>query len=221
MEGGWDLVNAAYEKPPRSTEQVMHPEKYVCGEEPVAVKLSIEQHEKPLYSDTMGEYYILLVIATKLGLNKAQVAAQGWGGDRLALYYNHAIDMWSVYWNITWDSEQDAREFYQIFSDALMETGATLTLDLGSRRVFSIWNYVVDISILGKNTLLEARAHTPDIRISQRLVEEFIGEHGEHVPIPEISHYNAVLGVRARYLREDWTLMLTWILCIKGRKEIN
>jgi hypothetical protein len=35
--GGWDAVNAAYEQPPASTEQVLHPEKYVADERPADV----------------------------------------------------------------------------------------------------------------------------------------------------------------------------------------
>ena len=37
--GGWDAVNALYDDLPRSTEQILHPDKYRAGEEPVAVKL--------------------------------------------------------------------------------------------------------------------------------------------------------------------------------------
>src|SRR3972149_6464974 len=31
-EGGWELVNQAYKKPPATTEQVLHPEKYRSGQ---------------------------------------------------------------------------------------------------------------------------------------------------------------------------------------------
>ena len=37
--GGWDAVNALYDDLPRSTEQILHPDKFKAGEEPVAVKL--------------------------------------------------------------------------------------------------------------------------------------------------------------------------------------
>ena len=33
--GGWDAVNALYDDLPRSTEQILHPDKYRSGEEPV------------------------------------------------------------------------------------------------------------------------------------------------------------------------------------------
>ena len=39
MQGGWDAVNAAFATPPASTEQILHPDKYLAGEAPVAVTL--------------------------------------------------------------------------------------------------------------------------------------------------------------------------------------
>ena len=35
--GGWDAINAAYGAPPSSTEQILHAEKYLAGEEPFTV----------------------------------------------------------------------------------------------------------------------------------------------------------------------------------------
>ncbi len=35
--GGWDAVDAAYDQPPASTEQVLHPETYISGERPADV----------------------------------------------------------------------------------------------------------------------------------------------------------------------------------------
>src|SRR3990172_77214 len=35
--GGWTAVDAAYSRPPDSTEQILHPEKYTVGEGPVAI----------------------------------------------------------------------------------------------------------------------------------------------------------------------------------------
>ncbi|MEO5941629.1 MAG: hypothetical protein ABIZ72_11360, partial [Candidatus Limnocylindrales bacterium] len=37
--GGWAAVNAAFARPPASTEQILHPEKYAGGEAPIAVML--------------------------------------------------------------------------------------------------------------------------------------------------------------------------------------
>ena len=34
---GWDSVDAAYSNPPLSTEHILHPEKYLAGEQPVTI----------------------------------------------------------------------------------------------------------------------------------------------------------------------------------------
>ena len=44
--GGWDAVNALYDDLPRSTEQILHPDKYRAGEEPVAVKLPANARDR-------------------------------------------------------------------------------------------------------------------------------------------------------------------------------
>src|SRR5690606_7308993 len=38
-EGGWDAVNALYERPPATTEQVLDPAKYAADERPTALPL--------------------------------------------------------------------------------------------------------------------------------------------------------------------------------------
>ena len=39
LNGGFSFINHAYANPPRSTEQILHPEKYLLGEEPQIVNL--------------------------------------------------------------------------------------------------------------------------------------------------------------------------------------
>ena len=34
-ENSWEAVNSVYLKPPVSTEQILHPDKYLAGEEPL------------------------------------------------------------------------------------------------------------------------------------------------------------------------------------------
>ena len=44
--------------------------------------------------------------------NAAMVAATGWDGDRLYVFSNGDADQIAFVWLTTWDSETDAREFY-------------------------------------------------------------------------------------------------------------
>lgn len=158
-KGGWELVNKAYSRPPKSTEQVMNPQKYLENEEPVHTTLEVNETVDPIYVDTMGEYYVLLVLATKIDLKEAYKAAQGWGGDILALFYDNNTSTWRLYWNITWDSVEDAKEFYQTLLQALRNIGASIEED-DSKAIITVWNYTITVIIDGKNTLITSRTQT-------------------------------------------------------------
>ena len=115
-DGGWDAVNAAYANPPQSTEQVLHPEKYVAGEEPMTVDL---QDPLPTLGDgwqtfddnVMGEF-ITSVFLDSYGVDgdEAELASEGWGGDRYVVVGTEEDT--ALVWSTAWDTEDDAEEFF-------------------------------------------------------------------------------------------------------------
>jgi hypothetical protein len=114
--GGWDAVNAAYADLPASTEQILHPQKYIDGEAPVKVQgldfwtaLGLEQ---PDISDTtLGEAWISIWLQG-LGVSQAaaDVAADGWGGDHLTVV-SDVSGNWVLGWRIAWDAPIESSEF--------------------------------------------------------------------------------------------------------------
>ena len=112
----WDAVNDAYSRPPVSTEQVLHPEKYIAGEAPEIVELrdslaALGQGWKKVYSNVMGEFFLRTYLETRLGQGTANPIAAGWGGDRYALYSGPDGEF-ALVSLIVWDTPGDAREFY-------------------------------------------------------------------------------------------------------------
>lgn len=84
--GGWDAVNDAYAHPPRTTEQVFHPQKYLDGEEAQPVSLrdassALGQGWALIEEGMLGQFYIREWLRTQLRRDQAQRAASGWGGD--------------------------------------------------------------------------------------------------------------------------------------------
>jgi hypothetical protein len=70
---------------PRSTEQVLNPERSLLGrrDEPMAIPLALPPEGwTARYEDTIGEYVTRLTLEENLGSNAA-TAAGGWRGDRL------------------------------------------------------------------------------------------------------------------------------------------
>jgi hypothetical protein len=116
--GGWQAVDDAFAKPPASTEQIMHPEKYAAGEAPVAVTLPSDLAAKmgsgwsaPLV-DTFGEFQLGVWLRQSPGISKAgaDAAAAGWGGDRIAALRG-PDGAWAVVLRTAWDTAKDATEF--------------------------------------------------------------------------------------------------------------
>ncbi len=135
--GGWELVNQAYLKPPISTSMVIKPEKYIAylsngsySPEDITISHNYCSYGDPLYSDRLGEYYILLILARRIGLENALIAADGWSGDRVELYRvtESGYMKWVVCWNISWASQKDAEEFFQAYIQVLREEAKNISI---------------------------------------------------------------------------------------------
>ncbi len=119
-------VDALFKDPPASTEQVLHPEKFLGAkrDEPVGVPLPPGKLEarlgpgwKSLNADTRGELGIQAALRCFLPEAEADQAAAGWGGDRFVLLSREADRL--LVWRTAWDSEADAGEFEQALRQSL------------------------------------------------------------------------------------------------------
>ena len=111
--GGFELVDRAYGSPPVSTEQVLHPEKYVAGELPVPVRApSAPAGWQPVETGSMGELQIKTVLASCVDAATAEAAAAGWGGDSFVTAVG-PDDGIALLWSTVWDTAADAEQFEQ------------------------------------------------------------------------------------------------------------
>jgi hypothetical protein len=94
--GGLAAVDELFRRPPESTEQVIHPEKYRGADTPVTLDFREEPPPFPGrtidYEDTMGEFITRVWLGIFLPAESARKAAEGWGGDRIALLVPHGAD---------------------------------------------------------------------------------------------------------------------------------
>lgn len=113
-DGGWDALNAAYKRPPLSTEQILHPEKYSAKPDlPTTVdlgKLDPGAGWKELGRNVVGEMQTAILLRRQGGKS----AAAGWDGDRFAVFEGPEGKLGLV-WFTTWDSEKDADEFQEAY----------------------------------------------------------------------------------------------------------
>ncbi|MEM2986723.1 MAG: hypothetical protein QXV60_01320, partial [Nitrososphaerota archaeon] len=125
--GGWNKVNQAYENIPKSTEQILHPEKYLIYEEPIKVdgiKLNISEWSIAK-TETYGEYFLRIMLSNWIGEDLSEKAAEGWGGDNFTFYIReNNVSNYVFFWKIVWDREEDALEFYNCFREMMNKTNS-------------------------------------------------------------------------------------------------
>ncbi len=111
-DDGWDRVNAAYSDPPTTTEQILHPEKYLAGEGAIPVEIdapSFGEDCELVLETPLGEFYLREHLRSGLDAGVAARAAAGWGGDQFVLYSCGGAAAWML--RIVWDMPEDAAEF--------------------------------------------------------------------------------------------------------------
>jgi hypothetical protein len=112
--GGWQAVDDAYARPPDSTEQVLHPDKYLAHEQPIAVTLppatGLGSGWRLSASDTAGELVTQVWLGTAMSPDAAAAAAAGWGGDRIGSYDGPG-GRWAIAWLTAWDDPGAAVRF--------------------------------------------------------------------------------------------------------------
>lgn len=122
-QGGWETVEKAYENPPSTTEQIIHPDKYFAQEGAKTVEApSITGEWNLTKTERFGEYFIFVMLDNWISETEAEKAAEGWGGDNFT-YYERDDDFLFT-WNIAWDSKDDAQEFYFAFQEMMDKTSA-------------------------------------------------------------------------------------------------
>src|SRR3954468_19944262 len=114
---GGKLVNYALRsRPPRSTEQVIHPEKYFVDQRPVAVPVSgvralLARGWKRVAGGTVGEFDTDQILKLSVPAAVASDAAAGWGGGSYTLWSGRGEKQNALVLAWAWDSPQDATQF--------------------------------------------------------------------------------------------------------------
>jgi hypothetical protein len=137
----WSAVDAAFAKPPRSTEQIIHPERYLAGDEPVPIEIKQPTSLRdftPAQSSVWGELGFTLFLRSH-GVNDsaATEAGAGWGGDRAVTFAKGDDKRPQRAVGVSrseWDSEADALEAFEASEKALDHAVAGATIDhVGTR----------------------------------------------------------------------------------------
>ena len=149
-QDGWEAVDELHERPPESSTQVIHPEKYPdmepanvtvadrstdawsrLGASDIAQLLGVAGDRRG--SDTLGEaaIYAMLVDNNVIEVEDQRAYehgfSAGWAGDQLVAYKNET-ELGYV-WESAWESQEDADQFASAYRQVLEENGALGTGD--------------------------------------------------------------------------------------------
>jgi hypothetical protein len=127
---GWEAVSEAYANPPRSSEQILHPDKYTGGadgmlrDDPTALRLPVfasleEQGYRPIDEAVHGELYLGMLLRNfDVNFYEVASAVEGWDGDVYRALQSPQGEV-AIVLATTWDSEKDAHEFADAYRKAL------------------------------------------------------------------------------------------------------
>ncbi|MCW5802383.1 MAG: hypothetical protein KIT31_08350 [Deltaproteobacteria bacterium] len=125
----WSAVDAAFARPPASTEQVLHPERYLADDRPVPIAIDPPASLRgfaPAHTTVWGELGFSLFLRSH-GIDPATAteAAAGWGGDRVVVFArdgDRRPEKAVGIARLDWDSEADAIEAAEAAVKALDQT---------------------------------------------------------------------------------------------------
>jgi len=108
--GGFDLLDRTFAHLPTTTEQVLHVEKYIAGEQAIGV----DPPKAPPGSSVVatghfGELQTRMLLAQCLPIDEAARAAMGWGGDAYTVFKDASRT--GLLWATAWDDESAAEAF--------------------------------------------------------------------------------------------------------------
>ncbi|MEK7432180.1 MAG: hypothetical protein AABZ74_03520 [Cyanobacteriota bacterium] len=118
----WDDFNKVYKRLPESTEQIIHPEKYIKNEKPIKVNVKKwflnDWRWNLLDYDTLGEFAINNWLLEYNDQKTSEKASSGWGGDKYAFFSKNDKENIFVYKSV-WDTDKDAVEFFDVIKDTI------------------------------------------------------------------------------------------------------
>ncbi|HWZ96543.1 MAG TPA: hypothetical protein VN025_02160 [Candidatus Dormibacteraeota bacterium] len=121
---GWSSLSSIFNKPPLSTQQILHPELYKAGKVPRIV--SVPNFEKPLgpdwvklEDDTLGEFGWREVLKQFIDTKRAVSLAENWEGDHYIVYEHKETKKLVLATRISLASEEAAARFLGQYSEAL------------------------------------------------------------------------------------------------------
>lgn len=114
-QGSWAGVDTAYQNPPHSTEQILHPERYPSDEpvllaSPNGLKKALGSEWTKIDQGTFGELFTRQILEAFVPTPTAGTAAEGWGGDVYQAFTSQSSGDTALILVTIWDTIRDSQE---------------------------------------------------------------------------------------------------------------
>jgi len=121
---GWTDLKLLFQRPPVSTQQILHPDLYLKNVAPEEVALPawkglVPAEWKLLEENVLGEFGLEEVLKQFLGADRADRLSPAWAGDRYAVFEDPRTKDLSLVMYLALDNAEDAARFFGQYSEAL------------------------------------------------------------------------------------------------------
>ena len=149
--GGFPAIDQAFAHPPTSTEQILHPDKYLTRTPDAPLPVTVPPLTTTLGADwtlhdqdTLGEFDLAELL--KINGVDDTAASAGWGGAAYALYEGQSAAL--LFTATRWDTAQDATEFAAALRQSLATAQPDGDLWSDAGRFFGIQHNGDDVTFV-------------------------------------------------------------------------
>jgi hypothetical protein len=179
---GLEFLDSVFSEIPISSEQLIHPEKYLEFEAPIDVE-SVDIAEtlgvswQQVYKGSLGEWKTYLLMTTsedtgaRLAESNALNAAAGWGGDAIQMYFRMSTQEYVIAVEWAWDSQSDADEFRTAFTRVLDNKSGASSISIVPEAACFESSSSIDCLFSYDENLVWAQA--PDLTLMTSVLSEF------------------------------------------------
>lgn len=151
-------VDDAFRNPPTSTAQILHPDEYMDGIQPVDVSLpdlsaTLGSDWRRVGSSVLGELDTRVLLEQYGDNLEARQVAAGWNGDRWQ--YVETGGQWAIVLASSWESDRAAAQFFDAYGRGLQTRFSDAVVDVASDREMALTSATAaaDLRLSGHSTL--------------------------------------------------------------------
>ncbi len=119
---GMEGFSVVFRKPPVSTQQILHPDKYFAGIKPSDPQLpdpKLGKHYKSLVGGTLGELEHAILLEQYAGKERADMLSPHWRGCNFEVLEDAKRGRAVLLYAVEWDTEQAAVDYFAAYQEVL------------------------------------------------------------------------------------------------------